>query len=525
MSHTADQTPHKGERMTDEYWCTLLRTVYGYPAFRPGQLEALRSISTKQDTVAILPTSAGKSLIYCLAAYHFRMLYPTKFIVVVSPLISLMEDQVLQAPAAVPCTLVGTAQDDLAIDQKIWTQNQYTIVFVSPERVQSFAGPDTEKRISLLVVDEAHCIIQDGKSYRPSYLALGEFRRKYLPHTPTLALTATVTVETYHELSNILGMRQPTTIRTSLFRPNLRYEVQTRACRAPPTPLLLRALAATPGRCIVYARTRKECEQLAQALVAEHIEAVAYHAGLDMDVRKRIQASTPRCVVATVSFGMGVNIPNIRLVVHIGIAKSMAAYMQETGRAGRDGAPSHCLLLYHPADAQRLLHMVTEDHERKELRQMDAWAQPTTQCRIVSLLSSFQFSPQDTTHQLPTGPRCRTQCDVCRRTSRRPQQDAPVSTETQQRLLCRAVHQTGNYHGPAFHILYVRGSKDKKVLRFAEMAEPSTTVYGAGRRYTTQDWRAIHNDLVARRFLVQKQTRTGHTIFRLAPVVPLSWYQ
>ena len=505
-----------GKSEMDEYWHTLLQTTYGYQTFRTGQLEALRSIGTHTDTVAILPTSAGKSLIYFLAARHLRTVSPHKFTVVVSPLISLMEDQVRQAPPRMHCALLGTAQEDLDIDRKVWVENRYDLVFVSPERLQSFAGPDLEQRVSLLVIDEAHCIVQDGKSYRPSYLALGEFRRQYLPSTTTVAVTATATAETCRELQHRLGMRRPLTIRTSLFRPNLSYHL----CPRPPKPLaLLLSLLGTSGRGIVYARTRNECEQLADSLLAAGVDAVAYHAGLEMAVRKRIHTATHRCVVATVSFGMGVNIPDIRSVVHIGIAKSLAAYMQETGRAGRDGLPSRCTLLYHPSDARRLLHMTSEAHEQRDLRLMDAWAQQTTGCRVVALLAHFRFTDTDTTHHLH-GPTCLSLCDLC--CTKKNRERCVTTSEEQQRMFCRAVHQTGNYHGEAFHILYLRGSKNKKVLRFAQVADP--TVHGHGTQYTTTEWRTVHQDLLSRRFLVQKHTRTGTVIFRLTDRVPVSWY-
>lgn len=501
--------------MDDHYWHTLLRTTYGYPAFRPGQLEALRSLGAGTDTVAILPTSAGKSLIYFLAALHLRTASPTKFTVVVSPLISLMEDQVRQAPAAIRCALLGSAQEDPDIDRKVWIENRYELVFVSPERLPSFAGPGLGQRLSLLVIDEAHCIVQDGKSYRPSYLALGEFRRQYLPTTTTVALTATVTAEACRDIQHRLGMRRPLLIRTPLFRPNLSYH---RCPRTTGTPLATQLLSILgTGRCIVYARTRKECEQLAGALVAAGVDAVAYHAGLEMAVRKQLHTATPRCVVATVSFGMGVNIPNIRAVVHIGIAKSLAAYLQETGRAGRDGLPSRCTLLYHPTDVRRLLHMVTEDHERRELRLMDAWAQETTGCRVVALLAHFRFSDSETTH------RCVSLCDVCCAGSE--EHHVVTASEEQQRLFCRAVYQTGNYHGEAFPILYLRGSRAKKVLRFAQVADPATTVHGHGTHHTATEWDTVHRDLLSRRFLVQKHTRTGTVIFRLTGLVPASWYR
>ena len=408
------------------------------------------------------------------------------------------------------------------MDHKIWTENQYAIVFVSPERLASFAGPETRERISLLVIDEAHCMIQDGKTYRPAYLALGDFRRHYLPRTPTLALTATVTHEAYREIIRLLYMRHPTiTIRSNLFRPNLRYTVRVRAQNL--LHQLRAALDETSGRCIIYARTRKECEQLASALVTEaKVDAVAYHAGLDMAVRRQIQTSTPRCVVATISFGMGVNIPDIRLVVHIGIAKSIAAYVQETGRAGRDGAPSRCTLLYRDSDARRLVHMVTEDHERRDLRQMEAWARQTTRCRAMALLAHFRFSEQDRTHDIGADHRCA--CDVCAAGAAAPAGPgaaAPV-VEAHQRLMCRAVYQTGNYHGKAFPISYLRGSKNQKVLRYADVVEQ--TVHGAGRELSAGAWQTVHEALVARRFLVQKHTRTGNVIFQLSTTVPAAWY-
>ena len=328
---------------------TTLRDTFGYPDFRAGQAQAVEAVLSGRDTLVVLPTGGGKSLCYQVPA----LLLPG-LTVVVSPLISLMKDQVdaLEArrlPAAfINSTLTsGQVSDRLARAQR----GEIKLLYVAPERFD--AGSTAERLramgVSLLAVDEAHCISEWGHDFRPSYLRMGAVREK-LGTPPTIALTATATPEVRRDIARQLGLRDPATIVTGFDRRNLHYHVIPSATDRDKDAALIDALAKHDGLAVVYAATRKTVERVSAVLERAKIRAAAYHAGLDDSHRHEVQdafmGERVRAIVATNAFGMGIDKPNVRLVIHHAMPGTLEAYYQEAGRAGRDGLHSDCLLLH-----------------------------------------------------------------------------------------------------------------------------------------------------------------------------------
>jgi len=327
----------------------LLRARFGYPDFRPGQSQAVQAVLQGRDTLVVLPTGGGKSLCYQVPA----LLLPG-LTVVVSPLISLMKDQVdaleaRQLPAAfINSTLrSGQVSERLARAQR----GEIKLLYVAPERFD--AGSTAERLrgigISLLAIDEAHCISEWGHDFRPSYLRVGAVREK-LGSPPTIALTATATPEVRRDIARQLGLRDPETIVTGFDRRNLHYHVIPSATEQDKDAGLIDALRKHDGLAVVYAATRKAVERVSTVLERARIPAAAYHAGLDDTHRHEVQdafmGERVRAIVATNAFGMGIDKPNVRLVIHHAMPGTLEAYYQEAGRAGRDGLHSDCFLLH-----------------------------------------------------------------------------------------------------------------------------------------------------------------------------------
>jgi ATP-dependent DNA helicase RecQ len=341
----------------------VLKEIFGFDSFRPGQEEAIRAVLEGRDTLAVMPTGGGKSLCYQVPA-----LMQESLTVIVSPLISLMKDQVdslIQSSVAGAATLHSglSPEERWEVERRVRT-GEIRMLYVAPERLRSLEFVLSLRRagVGLFVVDEAHCISEWGHDFRPDYLFLPRAVRD-LGSPPVLALTATATPRVREDILRSLKMRSPEVVVTSFNRPNLTYRVHSAKEKKHKLPLILDVVrrAAPPG--IVYATTRKECEELAAHLRRSGVDAAAYHAGMGpterSDVQERFMTDELSMVVATIAFGMGVDKPNVRFVVHSSVPGSLPAYMQESGRAGRDGEGSECVVLYRGADLGRRKRLVT----------------------------------------------------------------------------------------------------------------------------------------------------------------------
>lgn len=340
-----------------------LKKRFGFDEFRPGQEEVIRSILKQNNTIAILPTGMGKSLCYQLPGEMLEGL-----VLIVSPLVSLMEDQVASIRKRGE-KRVAAVNSFLSSEQRKYIFDEiHTIkfLFISPEMI---SRPDMTNflmklPISILVVDEAHCISQWGFDFRPDYLRLGEFIR-LAGKPPVLALTATADTKVETDIIHYLQMSEPNVIRQSLDRPNLTYTVQQLEVEADKTTYLKQRLATTKGPGIIYVSSRRRAEELTHILQQDGILVASYHAGKDAGDRNIIQqqflTGELSWIVATNAFGMGVHKDDIRQVIHDQMPASAAAYVQEAGRAGRDGKQSSAVLLYVTDDEQKVRFIVQRD--------------------------------------------------------------------------------------------------------------------------------------------------------------------
>jgi len=474
----------------------LLKQYFGFTSFRPLQEEIIRDSLAGKDVFALLPTGGGKSLCYQLPA-----LARDGLTVVVSPLIALMKDQVdaLQA-SGIPATFLNSslAADESRKRLRGLHHGEYRLLYAAPERLMLSGFLEDLQRwnIRLIAVDEAHCISEWGHDFRPEYRQISKLR-KHFPTVPFMALTATATGRVREDIVNHLQLHEPKSYVASFNRPNLTYRV---IAKNKPFDQLFEFLRARPKESgIVYCLSRKATESVAERLNENGIRAKPYHAGLTPKERSEHQElflrDNIRVVCATIAFGMGINKPNVRFVVHYDLPKNIEGYYQETGRAGRDGLPGECVLLFSPGDAVKQTTFIDEkpnpqerEIARKQLQQMVHYAE-CANCRRSELLAYFgeAFSTND----------CGA-CDNC--LSPRATFDGTLAA--QKFLSCVYRIREKNGFGVVLnHVVEVLTGADTEKIRKWNHAQLST--FGIGKEHSRPEWAAIGRELIRLGFLRQ----------------------
>ncbi len=346
---------------------SILKKVFGYDSFRPGQEEIVKRLLGGQDVLAVMPTGAGKSICYQVPA----LLLPG-ITLVVSPLVSLMKDQVgalVQAGVAAAFLNNSLTDNQKALMLHRAREGWYKIIYVAPERLEmpGFQRFAQEKLISMVTVDEAHCISQWGQDFRPSYLRIKAFVDS-LPSRPVVgAFTATATAHVRDDIRTHLALKDPYEVTTGFDRPNLYFESRRALPSEKPRVLLDYVLREGDHAGIVYCSTTKQVDETARLLQSRGIRAAAYHAKLDAEVRRKNQDDflydRVQIMVATNAFGMGIDKPNVRFVIHYNMPKDLESYYQEAGRAGRDGEPARCILLYSGTDVRTIRFFIDKEKE------------------------------------------------------------------------------------------------------------------------------------------------------------------
>ncbi|XP_076437014.1 bifunctional 3'-5' exonuclease/ATP-dependent helicase WRN-like [Babylonia areolata] len=516
----------------DPSYSRVLKQYFGYSKFRPLQWKIINSVlNDMKDNCVIMATGYGKSL-----CYQFPSVYTQRLTVVISPLISLMEDQVLGLKAAnIPACFMGSAQSDNPAVRAGLFRNEYRLLYITPEFASSAVTLLTDLHdkigIDLIAIDEAHCVSQWGHDFRSAYRSLGQLKKEF-PQVPVMALTATATVDVRRDICRSLNLHSPTVTCTSFDRPNLFLSVSGKTSMAAD---LKSQMAQTGTDCqfssptIIYCLTKKTTMQVTNVLESLGVSCLPYHAGLSLKARKMAHASflndRVQVVVATVAFGMGIDKPDVRKVIHYGAPKDIESYYQEVGRAGRDGMPSSCHVFYSDADFIIGRHFLKDirsekfrEHKTRMMHKMQEYL-ATTSCRRRLLLNHFegrecldvggtQNCCDNCTQRIESSQRKGLQSNRDWQTPETlvPQDEAvDLGKEVQQ--LFTAIEVTGNRFGLSIPILFLCGSRTQRLQNFHQLI--NHRLFGSGKNRTQKFWKALGKCLTFNGHLVEKTVERG----------------
>ena len=487
-----------------------LKYHFGYDKFRPGQRQIIEDALQNRDLLIVMPTGGGKSLCFQLPA-----LIKKGLTVVVSPLIALMQDQVEGLRNNnIAATFLNSSLNPYKVRsrEEAILSGKVRLLYVAPERLLSerflpFLDLVKEKiGIAAFAIDEAHCVSEWGHDFRPEYRQMKSLRKRY-PDVPTLALTATATDRVRADIIQQLGLKQPSIHIASFNRQNLYYEVRSKTKSA--YAELLELVRENEGSAIIYCLTRKKVDELTFKLQNDHISALSYHAGLTDEERSSNQTrfirDDVRVMVATIAFGMGINKPDVRLVIHFDLPRNLESYYQESGRAGRDSEPSRCTLFFSFSDIKTIewsINQKTDPQEqliaKQQLRQVIDYAEGTV-CRRTIQLGYFgeRFSGN-----------CGN-CDNCRHP--KPMQDWTIEAMKFLSCVARCKERFGMLH----IIDVLRGAKNQKIT---QNEHDKLSTYGIGKDKSVDEWRMLGRSLLHQGLL--EQTSDGYSVLKLNA---LSW--
>ena len=470
---------------------TVLHNVFGYKSFRNQQKEIIESIIDGRDTLIIIPTGGGKSLCYQIPA----VILP-KTAIVISPLISLMKDQVDQLAAnGIPAAYLNGSQSSSEQQNVIeqYLNHSIKLLYISPERLALayFQSLIEQNPPSLIAIDEAHCISQWGHDFRPDYRQLGQLSARF-PGVPIVALTATADKMTQADIITQLNLVDPLVVVRSFDRPNIRYTVVEKYNLTDQIVSFIETQKGNSG--IIYCASRSKVEDMTTRLAARGFSVAAYHAGLTNQQRQQAQEAFLKddiqIIVATVAFGMGINKPNVRFVVHADCPRSIEAYYQETGRAGRDGVPAEVMLLFNANDLSWYRQQISEkmegQHKDVEFHKIDAmqsFAQSLT-CRRIVLLNYFGEQRHEPCNN----------CDICLY----PPEHYDGLVDAQKVLSC--IYRVEQRYGAQYIAEVLRGSNRSKIK---ENGHERLSVYGIGKEHSIDYWLHVIRQLIYHGYLIQ----------------------
>jgi ATP-dependent DNA helicase RecQ len=485
----------------------ILRDTFGFEQFRPGQDKIIDSVIAGEDHFVLMPTGGGKSLCYQIPA-----IVRPGVAIVISPLIALMQDQVQALRAnGVAAAYYNSSMTESEAKQTLAQlyNGMLNLLYVAPERLmtESFIARLQELNLALFAIDEAHCVSQWGHDFRPEYLMLGQLR-EHFPNVPMIALTATADKQTRNDIIQRLNLHKAKVHVASFNRPNIRYSILEKQKPFNQLSDFLKDRKGESG--IVYCLSRKRVEEVAEKLKEQGFSAEPYHAGLPAQVRQKNQEAFKRddvnIMVATIAFGMGIDKPNVRFVVHYDLPKHIEGYYQETGRAGRDGLASEALLLYSLGDSALIRSFIengTDDDRKRiethKLNCMTSFAEAQT-CRRRVLLNYFNEQLDEDCGN----------CDICLN----PPETYDGTIDAQKALSC--VYRMQQRYGVSYVIEILRGGASARVK---QLGHESLSTYGIGKHLTNDEWHSVFRQLIHMGYL--EQDIANYSILRLTAAAGL----